>query len=94
MRPMRVASDRDSHSRLPGFFFGAGANQGDRPVAVKVLAPYLAGSGAARKRFAREARAAAAIVHEHVVPIHNVETEGEPSSVLKPPRDRSAKEAR
>ena len=49
----------------------------NRPVAVKVLAPYLAGSGAARKRFAREARAAAAVVHEHVVAIHNVETDGE-----------------
>jgi len=48
----------------------------NRPVAVKVLAPYLSGSGAARKRFAREARAAAAIVHEHVVAIHNVETSG------------------
>lgn len=49
----------------------------NRPVAVKVLAPYLAGSGAARKRFAREAKAAAAVVHEHVVAIHNVETDGE-----------------
>ena len=49
----------------------------NRPVAIKVLSPYLAGSGAARKRFAREARAAAAIVHEHVVAIHNVESESE-----------------
>jgi serine/threonine protein kinase len=48
----------------------------NRPVAIKVLAPYLAGNGAARKRFAREARAAAAVVHEHVVPIHNVESDG------------------
>lgn len=48
-----------------------------RPVAVKVLAPHLAHSGAARLRFAREGRAAAAVVHEHVVAIHNVETEGE-----------------
>jgi hypothetical protein len=47
-----------------------------RPVAIKVLAPHLAGSGAARQRFAREARAAAAVVHEHVVAIHNVESEG------------------
>jgi serine/threonine protein kinase len=47
----------------------------NRPVAIKVLAPHLAGSGAARQRFAREARAAAAVVHEHVVAIHNVETE-------------------
>ncbi len=50
----------------------------NRPVAIKVLAPHLAGSGAARTRFAREARAAAAIVHEHVVAIHNVESNGEP----------------
>lgn len=50
----------------------------NRPVAIKVLAPHLAGVGAARQRFAREARAAAAIVHEHVVAIHNVETEADP----------------
>lgn len=49
----------------------------NRPVAVKVLAPHLAHSGAARQRFAREGRAAAAVVHEHVVAIHNVESEGE-----------------
>jgi hypothetical protein len=48
----------------------------NRPVAIKVLAPHLAGSGAARQRFAREARAAAAVVHEHVVAIHNVESDG------------------
>ena len=44
----------------------------DRAVALKVLAPQLAASGAARRRFAREARAAAAVVHEHVVAIHAV----------------------
>ncbi len=44
-----------------------------RPVAIKVLAPYFASSAAARRRFAREARAAAAVVHEHVVPIYSVE---------------------
>jgi len=49
----------------------------NRPVAVKVLARHLAHSGAARQRFARESRAAAAVVHEHVVAIHNVETEGD-----------------
>jgi hypothetical protein len=47
----------------------------NRPVALKLLAPHLARVGAARQRFAREARAAAAVVHEHVVPIHNVESE-------------------
>jgi uncharacterized protein (TIGR03067 family) len=44
-----------------------------RTVAVKVLAPQLAASSAARRRFEREARAAAAVAHEHVVAIHAVE---------------------
>ena len=47
-----------------------------RAVAVKVLAPHLAHSGAARQRFAREAQSAAAVVHENVVPIHNVDAAG------------------
>jgi eukaryotic-like serine/threonine-protein kinase len=47
----------------------------NRPVAIKVLAPHLAHSGAARQRFSREARAAASIVHEHVVAIHDVKSE-------------------
>ncbi len=50
----------------------------NRPVAIKLLAPYLAGNGSARKRFAREARAAAGVVDDHVVPIHNVDSESEP----------------
>lgn len=49
----------------------------NRPVAIKVLAQHLAHSGAARQRFARESRAAAAVVHEHVVAIHNVEADDE-----------------
>src|SRR5208282_1166634 len=44
----------------------------DRYVAIKLLAPHLASSGAARARFAREARAAAAVLHENVVAIHRV----------------------
>ena len=44
----------------------------NRYVAVKVLAPHLALSAAARKRFAREAQAAAAVVHPHVMAIHAV----------------------
>ncbi len=45
-----------------------------RAVAIKVLAPQLASSAAARGRFAREARAAAAVVHENVVAIHAVDS--------------------
>ena len=44
----------------------------NRPVANKVLADHLASSGVARQRFAREARAAAAVMHPNVVPIHSV----------------------
>ncbi len=49
----------------------------NRPVAVKVLAPHLARNGAARQRFSRESRAAASVVHEHVVAIHNVDSTAE-----------------
>lgn len=48
-----------------------------RVVAIKVLAPHLAHNAAARQRFAREAQAAAAIVHEHVIPIYNVEADSD-----------------
>lgn len=60
-----------------GIVFKAFDTELSRPVAIKLLAPHLAASGAGRKRFSREAKAAAAIVHEHVVPIYNVETEHE-----------------
>lgn len=43
-----------------------------RFVAIKMLLPHLAESAAARKRFAREAKAAAAVVDDHVMPIHGV----------------------
>lgn len=45
-----------------------------RFVAIKVLASHLAVSAAARGRFAREARGAAAVVHENVVAIHAVDS--------------------
>jgi serine/threonine-protein kinase len=48
----------------------------NRFVAVKVLAPQWAGSAAARRRFAREARAAAAVRHPNVVAIHGVDEAG------------------
>jgi serine/threonine protein kinase len=43
-----------------------------RYVAIKCLGPHLATSGAARRRFSREAQAAAAVVHDNVVAIHGV----------------------
>jgi WD40 repeat protein/serine/threonine protein kinase len=44
----------------------------DRLVAIKVLKPELAADDAGRAAFEREARAAAAVRHEHVVTIHQV----------------------
>ncbi len=55
-----------------------------RAVAIKILAPQLATSSSARQRFAREARAAAAIRNEHVVAIHSVdEWKGLPYLVME-----------
>ena len=59
-----------------GVVFKAHDGELHRSVAVKVLAPHLAHSAAARKRFAREAQAAAAVIHPNVIPIHNVESDG------------------
>lgn len=44
----------------------------DRIVALKMLSPELAGIPEARGRFLREAKAAAGLVHENVLPIHRV----------------------
>lgn len=48
----------------------------DRPlnrfVAIKILGPQFASTAIARQRFLREAQAAAAVVHEHVIAIHGV----------------------
>jgi len=44
----------------------------DRKVAVKILAPELAGDAAFRARFLSESRAAAAIGHPHIVPVYEV----------------------
>jgi len=48
----------------------------NRTVAIKALSPALAASGAARRRFAREGQAVAAVAHENVVAVHHVEGAG------------------
>jgi hypothetical protein len=48
-----------------------------RIVAIKVMAAQLATNGTARKRFAREAQAQAAVSHDHIVTIHAVEADSQ-----------------
>ncbi len=55
-----------------------------RVVAIKVLAPQLASNPSAHRRFLREAQAAAAVSHPHVVTIHAVnEQDGTPYLVME-----------
>jgi serine/threonine-protein kinase len=56
----------------------------NRPVSIKVLGAHLAASAAARARFDREARAMAAVRHEHIVAVHAVaEADGLPYLVME-----------
>jgi serine/threonine-protein kinase len=56
----------------------------ERTVAVKVLSPQWASSEGGRERFGREARAMAAVRHEHVVAVHAVsEADGFPYLVME-----------
>jgi len=48
----------------------------DRFVAIKVLDPGIAHSAAARRRFVREAQAAAAVIHDNVIAIYGVDHSG------------------
>jgi hypothetical protein len=65
----------------------------DRIVALKILPPALAANALARARFVREARTAAAVVHEHVVPIYAVdECAGLPYLVMQFVHGRSLSE--
>lgn len=54
-----------------------------RVVAIKVLAPEMASTSPARRRFLREARSSAAVRHEHVVNIYAVEEEPLPYLVME-----------
>jgi serine/threonine protein kinase len=55
-----------------GVVFEAEDPQLRRKVALKAMLPALAASETARQRFLREAQAAAAVEHDHIVPIHLV----------------------
>ena len=53
-----------------------------RIVAIKVMVPELAANPTAVKRFKREASAAAAVHHDHVVTIHAVEDQHRPPYIV------------
>lgn len=53
-----------------------------RIVAIKLLAPHLAHNPQARKRFIREAQAAAAVSHDHVVTTHAIDESAEQPAIV------------
>ena len=88
LQQLAPTDDPDSLGRIGGYevtgVVGAGGmgvvlkahdRSLERIVAVKVMSPHLASSGSARKRFAREAKAAAAVLHPNVIAIHSVASE-------------------
>ncbi|MEZ6033231.1 MAG: serine/threonine-protein kinase [Planctomycetaceae bacterium] len=94
---LQPAQNKESLGRLGDIeirqFIGQGAHgivlkgfqdELNRLVAVKVMAPHLASVVAARKRFAREARATAAIVHPNVMPILHVDSSGQLPFLVMP----------
>jgi serine/threonine protein kinase len=60
------------HGGMGGVFKGFDRSL-HRYVAIKMMLPHLAVSGASRARFAREAKAIAAVVDDHVMSIHGVD---------------------
>ncbi len=59
-----------------GIVFKAFDQELQRHVAIKVMSPALAGRRETRKRFLQEARAAAKLQHENIMPIHAVDQSG------------------
>jgi eukaryotic-like serine/threonine-protein kinase len=66
-----------------GIVFRAFDDVLQRVVAVKVLAPQLAATSPARKRFLREARASAQVRHDNVVQVHAVAEQPLPYLVME-----------
>ena len=54
----------------------------NRTVAIKLLSPQLAANAMAMRRFLREAQAAAAISHNHVVTIHAIDEQNRPPFIV------------
>ena len=55
-----------------------------RHVAIKVMLPHVAGNAKARDRFVREARAAAKVEHDHIIPIYFIGEENNVPFIVMP----------
>ena len=66
-----------------GIVFKARDPELDRVAAIKVLSPELATNATARERFLREARAAAKLEHENILPIYGVHDEAVPYFAMR-----------
>ena len=66
-----------------GIVFRAFDETLQRVVAIKVLAPQMAATSPARKRFLREARSSAKVRHENVVQVYAVEEQPLPYLVME-----------
>jgi serine/threonine protein kinase len=70
------------HGGMGVVFLGEDVRLG-RKAAIKAMLPHLAQSKSSQQRFLREARAAAALEHDHIVPIFHVgEDRGAPYIVM------------
>ncbi|MEM7557718.1 MAG: serine/threonine-protein kinase [Planctomycetota bacterium] len=65
-----------------GIVFRAYDTRLNRVAAIKVLAPAFANNPMAVRRFLREAQAAAAVSHDHVVTLHSVEQDHQPPYIV------------
>ncbi len=76
-----------------GVVYAAADEQLDRQIALKVMAPQLAANPVAKERFLREARTAARVEHDNIVPILEVgEDRGIPFMAMPLLRGRSLDE--
>jgi eukaryotic-like serine/threonine-protein kinase len=76
-----------------GVVYAADDEQLDRQIALKVMAPQLAANPVAKERFLREARVAAKVEHDNIVPILEVgEDRGIPYMAMPLLRGRSLDE--
>ena len=65
-----------------GIVFSARDPQLNRVVAIKMLAPELAANAISVRRFLREAQAAAAVSHDHVITIHAIDEQARPPLIV------------